>query len=78
MLTFGCTTAVRTLTWREPSTESSERRSWLRSLEARTSSPVADGCGVMSPCSRLTEASRAGLSIFSLMRLTRRVIDLRL
>ncbi len=59
-VTFGSTSFVRTLTLREPSTDSSERRSCLRSLAARTARPVAEGVGLTSPCSRLSVASRGG------------------
>ena len=42
----------------------------MRSFEARTSSPVADGVGLMLPDSRSSLASRGGRSIVELMRLT--------
>ena len=77
-VTFGSTTFVWTLTLREPSTDSSERRSWLRSFAARTSRPVADGVGLTLPFARSSVASRAGRSICLLMRPTSRRIALRL
>jgi hypothetical protein len=73
-VTFGSTIFVLTLTLREPSTDSSERRSWLRSLASRTDRPVAEGVGLTSPFSRLSVASRGARSICLLMRLTRRLI----